>query len=499
MTVDFFVTKKPARVEELAKGQTRVALRPLAWDDFGHRTSFVLSASIEGQAYVDLGEWKILDTAQVAVDSELITSLPTTFRALEQGFVSLAQDSQNYSRLAKLGVELAREVLGAIRDVSFLKPEHSLLAVPGFSKSLVRFTEAQEALRHGPAILAQLGILVGHEHTALAPSTVHFEFKCRRPHSGAGWTHHLDVAFSREHLGLKRMWAIVGSNGAGKTLLLSSLARCISGLEGEHAQLGGNPQFSKIIAVSYSPWDQFTVPSGEGHRISYVYCGLRAPGIATDQHHVDVPRARRAAVDDYLHMKQARARLLRWRQAMRSCGLDRPDSPLAAAIAGKKDLATALEQSSAGEQLAAIVTTRLLRHVDAGTLVLFDEPELHMHPGLLSGLLRFMQELLKERDAFAIVGTHSPIPLQEIPAECVRVLDLFDATTHTRVLAEQCFGGTLGEIVANAFRSRDENRNWAACIRELAQKHSKAEIDAALGGNPGLGVNMLLAALTSEE
>jgi predicted ATPase len=420
--------------------------------------------------------------------------VPLTFTQLDEHFLSLAQRTDHYESLAALGIQTARDVLQGLRDVSFAGTKKEFVELDAFRTALVRFPPAREALKRGARRLIASGILPG-PLTKPEEAPIAFEFSCRRTGSSGDMSHKVDIVFDRVHLGLHRMWGLVGSNGAGKTFILSALARCLSGLDGKNAVTAPQPSFQKVIAVSYSPWDTFTTPSGEGDRIPYVYCGLRSPGSATEGQTLNIARARKIASADLEHIRANASVSARWVNAMRACGLDRVGSPIETAVTLEGSL-DGLEFCSAGEQLATIVVTRLVRHIERDSLVLFDEPELHMHPGLLSGLLRVLHELLVERDAFAIVGTHSPIPLQEIPSRCVRVLDLVEATTHTRGLDEQCFGASLGSITANAFRVRQDERNWSRFIADMVLiGHTKAEVYAALDGDPGIGVEMLLASL----
>lgn len=48
-----------------------------------------------------------------------------------------------------------------------------------------------------------------------------------------------------------------------------------------------------------------------------------------------------------------------------------------------------------------------------------DEPESHLHPPLLSAFTRALADLLTNRNGVAIIATHSPVLLQEVPRECV--------------------------------------------------------------------------------
>jgi hypothetical protein len=495
MTTMFFLSRGEPRHVAPGPGGTRVMLRPSAWDDFGYRAMFAMAVSANGQEFVAIGDWKVIDCRQTEPGP---TILPDEFDQLDERFISLAQKADNYEKLAAFGIEIARDILRALRDLSFIGKTKEFVEVEAFQKSLVRFPPAREALKRGIRHLIAQGILKRPQANAAEPP-IAFKFACRRPGTSSAMTHTIDIAFDREHLGLHRMWGLVGNNGAGKTLLLSALARCLSGLDTNDATAVPLPTFQRIIAVSYSPWDTFTTPIGEGDRIPYVYCGLRSHGHDAEFQTLDIPRARRVASLDLEQIRADDKTRRRWTSAMKSCGLDRAGSPIEDAVLRNGSL-EGLASCSAGEQLATIVVTRLVRHVERDSLVLFDEPELHMHPGLLAGLLRVLHELLVERDAFAILGTHSPIPLQEIPSQCTRVLDLIEATTHTRYLDEQCFGASLGAIAANAFRVRQDERNWARFIRDkLLVGYTKEDVYAALGGDPGVGVEMLLASLEEPQ
>jgi predicted ATP-dependent endonuclease of OLD family len=50
---------------------------------------------------------------------------------------------------------------------------------------------------------------------------------------------------------------------------------------------------------------------------------------------------------------------------------------------------------------------------------LLDEPEAHLHPPLLSAFIRALSDLLVNRNGVAIIATHSPVVLQEVPKICV--------------------------------------------------------------------------------
>ncbi len=65
-----------------------------------------------------------------------------------------------------------------------------------------------------------------------------------------------------------------------------------------------------------------------------------------------------------------------------------------------------------------LTITRVVETLEERSLVLLDEPEAHLHPPLLSAFIRSLSDLLVNRNGVAIVATHSPVILQEVPKSC---------------------------------------------------------------------------------
>jgi len=74
---------------------------------------------------------------------------------------------------------------------------------------------------------------------------------------------------------------------------------------------------------------------------------------------------------------------------------------------------------SSGHKIVLLTITKLVEKVEERTLVLMDEPEAHLHPPLLAAFIRALSDLLINRNGVAIVATHSPVVLQEVPRLCV--------------------------------------------------------------------------------
>ena len=61
-----------------------------------------------------------------------------------------------------------------------------------------------------------------------------------------------------------------------------------------------------------------------------------------------------------------------------------------------------------------LILAQLVYLLDEKFLVLIDEPECHLHPPLLASFIQCLSYLLRERNAIAIIATHSPVVLQEV-------------------------------------------------------------------------------------
>lgn len=83
--------------------------------------------------------------------------------------------------------------------------------------------------------------------------------------------------------------------------------------------------------------------------------------------------------------------------------------------------------------------------------MLIDEPEAHLHPPLLSAFVRALSDLLTNRNGIAVVATHSPVVLQEVPRSCVWKLQRSrDSLTAERPRIET-FGENVGILTDEVF------------------------------------------------
>ena len=106
---------------------------------------------------------------------------------------------------------------------------------------------------------------------------------------------------------------------------------------------------------------------------------------------------------------------------------------------------------SSGHSIVLLTITKLVDMVEEKTLVLLDEPESHLHPPLLSAFTRALSDLLHARNGVAIVATHSPVVLQEVPRSCVWKMTRIRAEGRSDRPERETFGENVGILTREIF------------------------------------------------
>jgi predicted ATPase len=476
--MEFFVQRPRQRREQRPPPpplRPAVSLVADDWDDFGLRTSFAVFYTDAQGNEREIGATKILQRG------ERKTTLPMRFQSLGEGFCSLGQSVEYYQALLLLGQETAHEILRALRDVVF-EPAHGegLRDSEGFSKSLLRFSEAEKAYKEGGRLFGRVPI---------SSEGFAFSFSCKL--EGFSRPHELMLDF-RPVAGLPhRIITFVGKNGTGKSGVLARLATTLSGWD--QAPPGsftpGRPQFSRVLSLSYSLFQPFEVP--RVNSTSYRYCGLRN-------------------ADNKVDLNALHERTVRTVEALRSSGreqvwleLMRLEDLLGTQLLdlgtprGLQEFSTLLRTLSSGQRLMVSLFSDLLEHISPESLLLLDEPETYLHPTLISTLMRMLHRLLEQYDSYAVVATHSPIVVQEIPARSVRVFERLGNVPSQSPLAVESFGENLTELVDHVFHMNEDDKNYKTLLQELAKKngHDYEKMLALFDNRLSLNARMYLLSL----
>lgn len=453
-----------------------VVLKKDNWDDFNYKTTFKL------EYYDRQNHVKFSDGIKILKKGDLITTIPKSFEQLSADYCSLGQTVKFYKNLLLLGVDIYGSILTALNDVVY---NHEIAEkfenLDGFTTSLLRFSEAEKAFKEAGNLFA------------VSKKKKNFTFQFRCTVSGAQSEHIIDFDFSPDKTQLHRITAIIGKNGTGKTQVLANFANSMSGLKlGASDFSPERPNFSKAIAISYSVFDEFDRPSETSNTFSYKYCGIRVMDNLLSSQQI------RSNLESEFSLVVEQRREARWSRILGTLlnrdNLDRSiiwDS-------NNKLQASFYNQLSSGQRILVLVMTEVIAHISPESIILFDEPEIHLHPDALSALARSFHLLLDEFDSYAIIATHSPILLQEIPSKYVRVFDRQGDYPIVSPLGIESFGENLTTITDDVFETTAARNNFREHLAMLAESHSYEEILAFFDGKLGLNARTYLKSLDSK-
>jgi ABC-type cobalamin/Fe3+-siderophores transport system ATPase subunit len=514
--LQFIVVQPRARVASVP--EPCFVLEQDNWNDHLFRTQYHLTYWGPGERgqleKTEIGAVKILRAGQVKTDPLLITS---NFYELDDAFCSVGQSLDYYQRLSELK-EVGQQVLRSLRDV-VAHPDllNRFDKEPGWSISLFR-DQADQGKRFR---MQATGLVQGHYDVAAAalPS---FSFTPR------GWSTKFEFdastgeAPSFKYNGLPdRVNILVGRNGCGKSTVLARLARIAyaspsARVQSRLKELGElAPEgigFTRIVTVAFSPFDSFLFPTTDERdqvqvlkemqqgRGRYTFIGLRDllaeveanneavngfVGGSQERQAVTRLKSIEKLADEFIAF--VRKIVIQDRQkalgrALKKMGQELADADtLFASVAFEEAGARKwFIERSTGHKIALLVVLGLVANLEPYSLVLIDEPETHLHPPLLAGLMHALRETLSEFDSSAVVATHSPVVVQESLARHVHLVRREDDSAGVYPLADETFGESIGHITSQVFGLQSDVTDYHSVLDGLVSLHSKLESIEAL-------------------
>lgn len=458
-------------------GRNSIYLTIDHWNDYSFVTMFGMSLHDEQGKLHEIGAVKIGFKGQTTEISTYKT-LPHPFEGLGDEYFSLGGDVDYYRNMATLPNNLGMQVLNALRDI-VASPEiiEGIKDEDVFSTSLLRYIS--------------LSVIKGQFSRVLQGQAelTDYKFKFVRPDRENFGGIELNFAVEAASTPITNIHAVIGRNGVGKTTLLNGMIGAITGNQDDYSgrfiDTAGlqlveteitNDYFSSLVSVSFSAFDPFSPPKEQpdpAKGTCYYYIGLK------DQENKDVNRTiidlRQDCVKALISCFRTPKKTKRWLEAIDKLGSDEIFASmkleqletfyreLRKTMAGEQSDSSNfrnnyqelvegfLRRMSSGHACVLLIITRLVATVEEKTLVLIDEPESHLHPPLLSAFTRALSDLLYDQNGVAIIATHSPVVLQEIPKSCVwKIYRIGSNVTEERPTIET-FGENVGLLTSEVF------------------------------------------------
>ena len=264
--------------------------------------------------------------------------------------------------------------------------------------------------------------------------------------------------FTNKSIIPNRIYALIGENGVGKTQLISKLPLDLANQVFD-IFTPRIPLFSKVIAVSYSIFDDFKIPESSS-KINYVYCGLRQE--RNGEKYTLTKADLKERFFKSINKVQSSKRFDHWCEIVESFfskntvnqwknWSESEDEHILNVVEINKSLDT----FSSGQSIFVFILTEILANIRYDSLIIFDEPETHLHPNAISQLINSIHLLVKRFQSYCIIATHSPIIVQGILSKNVYVVRNENNVLSAKHPSIETFGENLTKITDDIFGARD--------------------------------------------
>jgi ABC-type cobalamin/Fe3+-siderophores transport system ATPase subunit len=488
------------------------------WDDwFTYSTMYSLLVQDAFGTRHHIGSVKI---GQVGMaPNQRRPALDPAFDELGEEFFSIGQDDTYYENLNELGPDMRDRVLRGLHDMA-LDPQRFELAlkekVTGVSllRSVTRTTIQGQYAR-----LAQGGARLSR-----------YEFSYTGPRRQRSKEPPIELSFvvEPESMPPSNIHVLIGRNGVGKTHLLNNMSRSLVDRTPQPDEVGAfagskdqaeSELFANLVSVTFSAFDPFEPLPNRHDRsegLPCAYVGLKRTGSGSDGRPL-APKSPDGLSREFgasvLVCRSQGARLSRWRRALQMLEADpifraADVASLADDELDEDDLKASARKRfsdlSSGHKIVLLTITRLVETVEERTLVLLDEPEAHLHPPLLSAFVRALSDLLVNRNGVAIIATHSPVILQEVPAQCVWKVRRNGRVVHAERPNIETFGENVGVLTREVFGLEVTDAGFHQLLRSAAHDEDQfddvvAKFGSKLGGEARALIRALMANRGAQE
>ncbi|WP_027066157.1 AAA family ATPase [Maribacter sp. Hel_I_7] len=463
-SIPFIVDFRPNGHSNRIKSHRRINKFPCfvlafnyGWNDYKIKSTFHLFFHRDNIQAYHVGEVKIIHESATNA-SEVV---PAEFTNLTSDFCSLGQSSQYYKTLKELFPKEFEDILWALRDSAFfLENRERFEQNSNFKNSLIRENTAERLLREAKYLLYDYDL----------ENLYSFSYKFNPKFAENNLN--VDFNFKDSDFAYDRIYGIIGKNGTGKTQLITSLPLDIS-KKNDTIFKPKAPLFSKVIAVSYSSFDSFELPRNNA-KFNYNYCGLRNEDNKLLTEEELLLRFHETRLDI-----EKLGRIGQWIDTLKNfidkdslsqfMGFEMEHSETTDKVFtfDIEAFSKVVKHLSSGQSIILFIITELIAKIRFDSLILYDEPETHLHPNAISQLVNTIYHLVHQFKSYCIITTHSPLIIQEIISKNVYVVEREGYYSSIRRIGIESFGENLSILSEEVFGNREIPKQYQIILKEM--------------------------------
>ena len=448
-------------VDKLEDNKPCFFLESIIWDDYGHKTSFKLHYIDQDGKNLSVGKVKICKKNE----NKTLDVIPMSFLSLDSNYCSLGQDTSYYSNLKIILGEDAMAFLYAMRDAAaFSRISDDFENDLGFRHSLLRDNSADIALNLGRYVLAGFD----------PDERVNFTYNTQLAYA-PDFNFNIKFDFGRinQEDNFNRVIAIIGENGAGKTSLLSNLAKSIANQQ-KDCFLPHYPMFTKVVAASYSIFDKFY--DIDARAFNFEYCGMHNnEGGLMDLEQLKARHKRNAetinALNRGLCLKKFLDNILPNDMLESLFEKDRRETRFKYNV--YEDY---YGKMSSGQTMLTNLIIDITANVRSNCLIMIDEPEVHLHPNAITQIINVVNLVCDRFSSCCIMATHSPLVIQSLLSRNVLIMERdIDGMPVVRQMRVESLGENLSTINEEIFSNGQRDKYYRQLIEKAVEGKESME------------------------
>lgn len=482
MGIIFYVIKRSQDIDINSFPPPFVLLREDNWNDYSYKTQYFISF------YDKEYEKKFESQVKIIVDDDVKniihgesdeynyhSLIPQKFNRLDSGFYSIGAGESYYKKLSYIDADTREAILIALNDIAFNESLFNKIKSANlqvFSVSLMREYSELDFQRRITRIAKGGAIL----------TSFHFEFDYYLNNNKKT---NVTVHVMPNIFPPTNMHVLIGSNGVGKSHFLNNI---INEYFLDNKLQHSISELLKLVVISFSPFDRLFKGQSYERLASreYDYIGLRENVIGFNsgnyKNALTIEHEFNKSLVACYESTTLRHRWLEMISLLEIDGYFR-ESNLKSFIEGiaRDDINQGLlsddhnailrfRDLSSGHKMVLFSLTRLVEVTIEKSLIVYDEPETYLHPPLLSAYARALSWLLIDRNAVAIIATHSPILLQEVPKKCVWVIQRYGNEFNILRPNIETFGESVSTLTREVFHLEMKKSGYFTIIKKTVSK-----------------------------
>lgn len=494
------------------------------WDDYGYHTLYYLHATkrLTGKGKNEMiSALKIMKVGQEKQDKYLLrkTFVNKTFEELPKDFLTVCLDKDFYDWMRTMSLDVRTMIASQLHLMTSTDDPYyeKVKDDDCFINSLFRDSTINNYIfqRAKEWIYDELRTYNLRSNSF----RVHYA-DCKEP---------IDLNFTsipneESPLIPNGVLAFIGENGSGKSTALYRLAKLLYYYPQDRVNFKENCGWlepndigvDRMILISYSPFDNFQIPAAINlgthyvnqetteNEIRFIYCGIRnidqerkilqekdkiisLDSMKADRQEFTSIKTQDELAADFactvMKMKEDQQALELWTYIGDTATAMPPvlkeHFQKIYEMNDVQELADYFKGLSTGYKYFVHSLAYTLTYIVSGTLMLFDEPENHIHPPLLSFMMATYRVILAKYDSVMIVSTHSPVVLQELFSDNVVKVKRDGENLIVAKPNIETYGATFGEITEEVFGLSTDVTRYFNAFDVLYEKWNCKESETA--------------------